>query len=35
MGDSCRKKKIPFVATHIIKRKAPAVIASIKIEPKL
>jgi hypothetical protein len=29
------RKKRPFVATHVTMRKAPAVTASIKSEPKL
>ena len=35
MGDSWRKKNSPFVATQVTSRKAPAVTASIRSEPKL
>ena len=34
IGDSCRKKKSPFVATQVTSRNAPAVIANIRSEPK-
>jgi hypothetical protein len=35
MGDSWRKKKSPFVATHATSRNTPAVTASMISEPKL
>jgi hypothetical protein len=35
IGASWRKKKKAFVATQVISRKAPVVIASIKSDPKL
>ena len=35
IGDSRRKKKRPFVATHVTSRNAPAVTASMISEPKL
>ena len=34
IGDSWRKKSTAFVATQVTSRKAPAVTASIKSEPK-
>jgi hypothetical protein len=35
MGDSCKKKKKPFVVVHVTQRNAPAVTASMITEPKL